>query len=387
MKKLFIIPLLISFVLLPFKAFASVDITLEDKSTTEQKSVGIMVDTGTDVLDSISFKIQASTDVTVSQVIDQNSTCENLTYVNESNVITVTCTMEEAKVISAYVGTIIFTSTGNDYTFTILKSDGLDIGTLTLGTVTDIEAETVQTEEQTTTPPITTAPTTTSTTTSSITKYLPYILIGGATILLISIIGILFSKKKTPETPQIGESTSTPEVPTEPVVEQVPEPVKEELYTPPVQPQEPVMEPQPTIQEKLEQPLETPTMPADQSVLEPTTPAQTEQSSDLSALINAEQQTPAPIETPPVMTAEQPVVEPVQEPVVQPQEEQTTTPMETPTMSVEETPTMQETSSQPLPDLQQLVNTQTQEEGIPVPPSEESVPQPTEEVPPVQQAM
>ncbi len=380
MKKLFIIPLLISFVLLPFQAFASVDITLEDKSTTEQKSVSILVDTGTDILNSLSFKVQASDDVEITQVIDQNSTCEDFTYVDESNVITISCTLDEEKVLSAYVGTIIFTSTDDNYTFTVLKTDGLDLGTLTLGTVTDIEAEEVEEEETaTTTTPTTTTPTTTSST-SSITKYLPYILIGGAVILLISVIGIIFSKKKepkntetptTPETPV--ETTTVPEEKPTPVEEPAPEPVKEELYTPTLQPQEPVAQPEPTIQEALEQPIQEPVMPQEETPVETAMPIQEpvipqqetpvetpmsgqDQSSDLSALITAEQQIPTPMP-----------------------EEQTPAPMETPTMP--------ETQSQPLPDLQQLVNTQVQDEGIPVPPSEDTLPQPTEEVPPAQQAM
>ncbi|MDD4381925.1 MAG: hypothetical protein PHE21_01100 [Candidatus Dojkabacteria bacterium] len=378
MKKLFIIPLLISFMILPFQAFASVDITLEDKSTTEQKSVSVLVDTGTDVLGSISFKVQASDDVDITQVIDQNSTCEEFTYVDESNVITISCTLDEEKVLSAYVGTIIFTSTGDDYTFTILKNDGLDLGELTLGTVTDIEAEEEVEEEDTTTATTTTTPTTTSST-SSITKYLPYILIGGAVILLISVVGIIFSKKKepknneTPSTPETPvETTTVPETPA-PAEEPATEPVKEELYTPTLQTQEPATQPEPTIQEALEQPIQEPVMPQQETPIETAMPTQEpimpqqevpvetpvseqDQSSDLSALINAEQQTPAPMPA-----------------------EQTPTPMETPTMP--------ETPSQPLPDLQKLVNTQVQDEGIPVPASEDTVPQPTEEVPPAQQAM
>lgn len=367
MKKLFVLPLLVSFLALPFMVFASVDITLEDKSTTEQKSVSILVDTGTDTLESIGFKVTASTDVTISQVIDQNSTCEEFTYTNESNVITIACTLDTAKVINGYVGTIIFTSTGDDYTFTVSKTDGLELGTLTLGTVTNIEAE----EVDTTTTPTTTTPTTTTTTSTAntITKYLPYILIGGAVILLFSVVGIIVSKKKEPKvetetmTPEQMVMETPAEEPTPTTMPTTEAPVQENTFTPTVQEPEtpaaqeiPEVKEEPTIQEKLEQPIveEPIAMPSvEMPTPNPTeAPLEQNQTSDLAALISGEQQS-----TTPLPTQEQPVQETPQMPEIQ-------------------------TTSQPLPDLQQLVNVQTAETPAPIATPEQTV-QPTEEVPPV----
>ncbi len=250
MKKLSVYLFLLAFAFLPLKVLAAVDITLEDNSTTSQKSVDILVNTGTDTTEKIAFQIQASEGVTVSALSDDNTVCSSFSYTNVSNLLTITCTLAEAKVLNGNVATILFAPNSADYAFTVSKTTGLDLGSLTLGTVTDI---TSTEPEPTTEIPTATTPTVTETETTKsfqdiLTDYLPYILIGGATILLISILGILLSKKKDgkPEevVTQVEENKEEVPAPSESRPTDI-DNISGNLYTPQVK--------EGTIQEKLEQ--------------------------------------------------------------------------------------------------------------------------------------
>ena len=218
MKKLFIYLCFIAFAFFPFKTFAAVNITLDDSSTTTQKSIDILINTGTDTTDKIAFQIQASEDVTITSLSDTGTVCGTFTYTDASNLLTLTCTAPQAKVLDGTIATILFESSATDYTFTVSQTTGLDLGTLTLGTVTDI----TETQEVTTAAPVVTTATTETNTERSfqdiLSDYLPYILIGGATILLISILGILLSKKKDDKPEEIVTQTEEKkeEIPAQP---------------------------------------------------------------------------------------------------------------------------------------------------------------------------
>ncbi len=119
-----------------------------------------------------------------------------------------------------------FTTTPEDSTTTSNTTDA-NTTTTTQDTATTTQAQDTTTESTTT--PTTTSSTTTGTTkstsSSSYMDYLPYVLIAGSVILLISIIGILISsKKKEPQeivqvTPQPTSAPETIAPPSEPVTD------------------------------------------------------------------------------------------------------------------------------------------------------------------------
>ncbi len=208
MKKLYLFFACFFFLTFPLQALAAVGITVKDNSTTDINSVSVSVDTGTDTLESVVIPIEYSEDVTVTEVNTGTIACDSFDYTDLNNVITITCTLDEGISLEGVLANVLFTSTGEDYLFTLLEDD-LDIGELELGEVTNVgeiateeeapieeETSTLETEPSL----IATQQETTESSTFSIdnlTEYLPYILIAGSVVLLISIIGILLSKKKS----------------------------------------------------------------------------------------------------------------------------------------------------------------------------------------------
>lgn len=126
------------------------------------------------------------------------------------------------------------TTTSDSTSFTTTPKDNTTTTDTVNTTNTEVDT-TTQTQDTTTENTITPIPeattstgtTTKSTTTSSYMDYLPYVLIAGSVILLISIIGILISgKKKGPQemvqvTPQPTSSPETITPPSEPVAETI----------------------------------------------------------------------------------------------------------------------------------------------------------------------
>lgn len=190
---------------------------------------------------------------------------------------------------------------------------------------------------------------------TQVVNYLPYILIGGAAILLISIIGILLSKKKEDKSeivlPQaitpIESATSTESV--EQTTTSAPvnmDDISKNLYTP--------VEDKPAIQETMEststseeQPITQPTFAQDQNTV-----PQQNQSSDLQDILQGEASASPmgpvtnQVEETPVTPVEPEVAQPT---FVQPQE--SSTPVVEPV-----TPQVEEASV--VPDLQQFINNQ-----------------------------
>ena len=311
MKKLLYSILVFSFVLLlPYKVFADVDLSLKDSSSTTQKEISLSVDTNTDTLTSLAISIQASSEVTITSIEQGDSTsCKNFNSSNSNNVISVTCQMDTAQAVSGNIANIFFTSTDETYKFTILQDSTLDIGQLTLGSVVDVDNTTKVTDTATTTTTQTTATGTSDTTTKTIMNYLPYILIGGAVILLASIVGLLLSgrkKKDENNTSTISTDTTVPQVsqPIIPIMPSVePTPASEEATTPSVvMPQESSTQ-EPTIKDMISQ--NTPPTNNDFDQAPSFTPSvikatPQEQKSDLQALIHGAPEidaTPTPVMT------------------------------------------------------------------------------------------
>ncbi len=220
MKKLFSLFVASAIFMFPFATYAAVNITLRESDT---GSVAIGVDTETDTLESIALPITYAEGVEITDVTDGDVTCSELSYTDSqdsTNTIVVTCTLDSATALDGVLANIAFTSTGDTpATFEVVESDELDLDTLTLGQTVSLEqtsAGSTTTGEElptTTGEPITEEdlmvttgePTTTTegNLLSSITEYLPYVLIAGSVILLISIVVILLGKKKGPKQPKV----------------------------------------------------------------------------------------------------------------------------------------------------------------------------------------
>lgn len=213
MKNLYSLLTVIAFMLVvPFAVFAAVDISLTDTSTEDSNTITIDIDTQTDVLDKVSLPIRFSEGITILELTAGDIECSTLEYGEDeeiNNEIVIRCLLQESTALDGVLVNISFTSTEDIYTFELLENDNLDIGTLVLGEtinigevtdeeISDIDEEGIPFEDLGF--PITqdglAAETEEGFSIEDITEYLPYILIGGSVILLISIIAILLSKKK-----------------------------------------------------------------------------------------------------------------------------------------------------------------------------------------------
>jgi len=179
----------------------------------------------------------------------------------------------------------------------------------------------------------------------SVSNYLPYILIGGAVILLISIIGILLGKKKDKDTSSEPVEMAQPVTPQPMAAEEVKAPVMEE--TPEVTPTVNMD----TISNNLYSPAPeaAPERPSIQETLEATpqpVPAENTQSSDLQDILQGE-------------AAAAPMTPVTDQPIAQ---EQAPVMDNTPSPMTEASPVPAiDTASTTVPDLQQFVNNQVAE--------------------------
>ena len=226
--------------------------------------------------------------------------------------------------------------------------------------------------------------------------YLPYILIGGAAILLISIVGILLSKKKEKDedimAPQTAAVVEQPVMAPEETISEVQAPVQpvnmdnvsENLYAPEIT--------KPTIQETMESTPVTEEFPINQPNFAPSVEPMNEQNpdSDLQDILQGEasaspmgpvtthvmEDANTPVETPAPTTFETPDVPNMTAQFVP-------TPLEETMPTTTETPVQEFNAAPAIPDLQQFVNNQVAE----VPPMAETsimeTPTPMEDTTPV----
>lgn len=225
MKKIYSLLVASAIFMFPFATYAAVNITLREADT---GTVAIGIDTETDTLETVTLPISYSEGVEITDVTEGDVSCSELSYTESqetSNAILVTCNLDSATALDGVLANIAFTSTGDTpATFEVVESDELDLDTLSLGQTVSLEQTSAgsETQEVTTTgeelPTTTETPTTNEdlmvttgepTTTesdgsllSSITEYLPYVLIAGSVILLISIVVIILGKKKGPKQPK-----------------------------------------------------------------------------------------------------------------------------------------------------------------------------------------
>lgn len=299
MKKIYSLFTLFVFLILPFKVFADVDVTIKDTSTSTVKSVSVSIDSKTDTLQKIVLPVKYSSGVEITEITEGSIVCETFDYSESDDTVKITCEMEEPIAVSGILANIKFTSSDNEYTFTVLESSDLDLGELELGEIVDIQVTDEETESETTTEeedtPLLVAqedPVDTSTPESSmdkLTEYLPYILIAGSVVLLISIIGILLSKKKgTPKVESFTQETPPVQPTQEPTLKDI---VNEpEVSTPPVEDSmtQSVTTPLPTESVPIEQPPVTPEVPTSEPIVPPTAPIETSQDQDMQDLLKSE---------------------------------------------------------------------------------------------------
>jgi hypothetical protein len=389
MKKTYSFLFTLALLLLPLQVLAAVDITLTDNSTTDIKSISITLDTDTDTVESVTIPIQFSEGVEISEVNSGTITCSSLEYVDTSDTVTVTCELDEAMALDGVLANILFTSEDESYTFTVVEDATLEIGDLEVGETVNIgetvvEEDEIVTEEESTdllTPEPSLTTIEESTTEDSgfsidnLTEYLPYILIAGSVVLLISIIGILLSRKKS--STEFGQETVTEQTP--------PTPQSEPTLKDMVNKTEVTTE-QPQTVETVQSVPPTPVTQPDQQPLQPT-PQQQEIPTPMPPQM--EQPTPVAAGT---VTEEKDLQEIMQQesPSIQPE---TNIPTPTPIPTATTTPenVIPETNTPPTAqDLQNSINNEIQNLATetPTPPVQPVQEAPTaEELPPVPPTM
>jgi hypothetical protein len=358
-----ILVLVLSLFLLPTKVFAAVDLSATDTTSSDgTKAITLSVNTGTDSLSKISFDVQTSDNVTISKATAVQNTCDSFSYVNDNHILKVTCQFSTPTKLSGSIGTVTFTTTSNNYTFTILNNSDLNLDGLTLGNIVNVTA--VDSSDTNTTATTQTTATTTSTTKTlkeQISDYLPYVLIGGAVILLISILGIVLGKKKTyPIVPVSSATTPKTVVPdnqekVEPVL-----PIKEEIVSSPTF----NLPEKPTIGQMINDEKPENTEVTNNSTPTPVKVAEDRQSQDLQDILKMEAaaspmapipETPTVEDVTPVIRT-QTVVNPVPEIQVTPVQPQIDKEVEIPESMVEEPiPTQNEDQTNHV-DLTQFIN-------------------------------
>jgi len=222
--------------LLPLKAFAYVDISLDDKSTTSLKSASLEINSGTDTLESLKISIEGSEDISFTEANSGTVSCSTFTPTIKTASVDIVCNFDEATVVNGVIANIIFTTDSSDYSIKVVE-DTLDLGDAEVGTILNIgevQEELTTTNEETTDDVSLVSANTTKDSSSNTTffgidimEYLPYILLGGSVILLISIIGVLLSRKKEnvvveevapTNSPAVESTTQTQEVTKEPTL-------------------------------------------------------------------------------------------------------------------------------------------------------------------------
>lgn len=285
----------------PFVIFAA-DINLTENSTTTPKIISVEIDTKEETANSLKVAIQVSDNVTVSDINEGDYTCGTFSSTQNGTVIEITCTTKDSEIINSSVAEINFTSSSSDYSFTVLK-DQSQIGDLAIVNTTDIGTpilettsnEPVGTTESTepTAPTTPTQPTAAPTETAKekkLTDYLPYLLLGIAGVLLLSIIILLVTKGKKES---VTTTTATTTHVTQPPI-----------ATPPVE----IAKEKPTLQEMVNSGATTTTTQETTT----TTTSEINHDKDLEALLMSENPGMTPV-IPPVetTTTEAPLSEPL----------------------------------------------------------------------------
>lgn len=216
MKKIYSLLTVFAVFMFPLTALAAVSVAITDTSIQESNSISITIDTETDTLGRVALPIRHSEGVTITEVTPGTIDCLDLDYTEstqEENIVTVVCELDSATALNGVLANISFTSTDDSYTFEVFEGEEFDLDGLFLGETvnllgndTPLQADgediSLESEEFLVTTQEGTPDPSQASFLDSITEYLPYILIGGSVILLISIVAILLGKKKGPKVPK-----------------------------------------------------------------------------------------------------------------------------------------------------------------------------------------
>lgn len=190
------------------KTYAAIDISLQDNK--EEKTISVIVNSNGSYLPGIAINVKHSDDVKIVTSVNTKDYCKfhSSNEISEG-IVSILCLNESDTVVNGTIAVISYEATNSGYSFNIDKKS-LDIGSLPLGEVKDINGQKVtKTSENT---DITTTTTTTKvestskeevTTISKITSFLAknrlYVLAGSITLIaiIIAIIGFAPRKKKS----------------------------------------------------------------------------------------------------------------------------------------------------------------------------------------------
>ena len=126
----------VSVLLFSTKAYAAVDISLEDNI--EEKTLSIMIESNESYVDGADFGVIYSDDVTVTEVSITEGLCTfggNATF--ENNRISIECLNDSDTEMSGVLATIKYETELEDYSF-YLDESYIDLGSLTLGEVVNV---------------------------------------------------------------------------------------------------------------------------------------------------------------------------------------------------------------------------------------------------------
>ena len=358
MKKFFSFFLFAVFLSVPFGVLASdsVDITLIDQPMNGSPKVLVMINGKENAFDNITIPIKVSSDVSILDVSTGTIVCDSFDYQENGDTVLISCDFTSPTKVNGTLGEISFSSNVDNYSFTLLDNNELEIGGLTLGEVDNIGEEEIvvtnendlhDTEEDFSMieqdPFLANQevidPEETDKEPMVANKYLLYFLIGGGAILLISIVGIVLSKgNKGKKNKNVGEDIGSTQFTTEsqtPLKEMV---NQEENFTEVNIAQEDIASPTSS-----ESPVTSPIAESNSF-----SPANEEE--DLEAILNSdfnnelqEMQTeptgPTQVDsTPQSIGQESPIIQPMQQPPF----ETTTPPMGQPTVTEQPTPPVEQ---------------------------------------------
>lgn len=184
------------------KAYAKVDITLEDNK--EEKTISVIVNSNDTYLPAMNLNIKFSEDVTIDSSVNTEEYCK---FSSTNNVLTdkvnILCFNNAETIVNGKVAVISYSTTSDNYSFYVDRKS-LDLAGLPVGEIKDINKldESTQTTDTTEAVPTKSQANEDTTPKSRVINFLTknrlYVLAGSITILaiVIAIIGFAPTKKE-----------------------------------------------------------------------------------------------------------------------------------------------------------------------------------------------
>ena len=322
----FSILFLFTFVNLSYAA----ELKLQETSSSTKKSIAVSIDTKSESTENVKITIQHSENVTITDIVESDISCSTFSYVPSDSSSEIVCTLPSNQPVQGLIATILFTSSSDDYKFTIMQEES-QIGDLTIDSVTNvgdnIKDSTTNDDTETSPTQLTTQETTTTMSETTAQKdnkimaYLPYILLGVAGIFFIIIIVLSVTMKKDNVVLTDVPASVMPPQPTQPTPQPTQQPVDFENIPQNLQNetmQDNIAQSKPTLAEMINQPAQAPEQTTEQVPTVPeTSPASStpNEQADLEELLKSENPsmvTSTPTDTPNTIPSEEQVTLPQQ---------------------------------------------------------------------------